>query len=151
MAHEWSERDLEQAIDRMFRSVWSGALGDAIRAPERAGHSPSRVDVLAAQIAVRGESDVDVRLYCPRESAREFAAAFFRKPVALVSEDELEATLLELVNILGGNLKSWLPGRNELKLPECAAELHANLNSPPCIGRELDFRGWPCRLAVTRA
>jgi hypothetical protein len=150
MATTWSDEELERTIDRMFASVWNAVLGDSIRRPERAGHAPSRGDVMSARIEVRGESAVDVRLFCPRESAREFAAAFYRKPVTTLEDDEVEATLLELVNILGGNLKSWLPGRNELMMPEHVTELHANLGAPPCTGRELDFRGWPCRLSVSR-
>ncbi len=150
MTTAWSDEGLEQAIDRMFASVWSAVLGDSIRRPERAGHAPSRGEVMSARIAVRGESAVDVRLYCPRESAREFAAAFYRKPVATLEDHEVEATLLELVNILGGNLKSWLPGRNELMLPEHVSSLDENLSAAPCSGRELDFRGWPCRLSVSR-
>ena len=63
----------------------------------------------------------------------------------------MEATLFELVNIFGGNLKAVLPGRNELALP-CRAPLELPLDRAALLHEErLAFRGWPLRLQVFTA
>lgn len=142
---------LEQAVDQLFERVWTAALGGTIRAPDRSDHLPSRSRVLEVAIGIQGDTPVELKLFCPRETAREFAAAFHRRPVTTITEQELQDSLLHIASVFGGNLKGLLPGVNELRAPSEVKSHIAPLGTPPCTGREFSFRGWPCQLSVTPA
>ena len=139
---------LQRSIESLFRSVWSATIGDSIRSPQRMQLVPNDLAPISASISIHGERSAEVTLTCSWDTARQFAAAMFRKDVSLLEEEEVRATLREFVNILGGNLKGAFPGRNRLSLPRIEGP-PAPLPDPAgaCRAR-LDFRGWPFELAV---
>lgn len=139
---------LEQAVDQLFERVWTAALGRSLRAPDRSDHLPSRSRVLEVAIGIRGDTPVELRLFCPRETAREFAAALHRRPVTKITEQQLQDCLLHVASLFGGDLAALLPGHNEMRPPSEVKSHIAPLGTPPCKGREFSFRGWPCQLAV---
>ncbi len=57
-------------------------------------------------------------LECERALAAEAAAALLLIDPAEVGEQEIHDTLAELINMVGGNLKSLLPQPNDLGLPQ---------------------------------
>ncbi len=144
--------DLGRAISTLFEQVWSSALGEPLRAASEA-HDASSVKHEEERfcVSIRGEWSGVVVLACPRRTASEFAASLLGKPLQELSQGEVEATLFELVNIFGGNLKSVLPGRNELALPT-RAPLELPLDRAQLLHEErLSFRGWPLCLQVFSA
>lgn len=144
--------DLARAISQLFEQVWSAALGE----PLRAASATCDAELAAAAVerfcvSIRGDWCGAVVLSCPRGTATEFAASLLGKPHEELSVSEIDATLFELVNIFGGNLKAVLPGRNELALP-CRAPLELPLDRSALAHEQaLSFRGWPLRLQVFSA
>jgi chemotaxis protein CheX len=141
--------DLARAISTLFEQVWSAALGEPLSLAAEAGRDDEVLERFC--VSIRGEWCGAVVLSCPQGTAREFAASLLGKERGELTASEVEATLFELVNIFGGNLKAVLPGRNELALP-CRAPLELPLDRAALLHEErLAFRGWPLRLQVFTA
>lgn len=143
---------LEAAIDALFFEVWASALGGSMRnsALVRRATVPGE-EPLRVAVSIQGDWSGDVLLSCPRDTALEFAASLLRKPVESVLPDEVESTLMELINIFGGNLKSVLPGCNQLALPRIAPDGALGHLATLLHEQSLDFHGWPLRLQVFAA
>jgi len=141
--------DLARAITTLFEQVWSAALGEPLRAAEDVPWDAAGLERFC--VSIRGDWCGAVVLSCPHGTAVEFAASLLGKERGELSAGEIEATLFELVNIFCGNLKSVLPGRNELALP-CRAPLELPLDRTALAHEQcLSFRGWPLRLQVFSA
>jgi len=142
---------IERLIDAMFHSVWRAALGSGLRSRALGAVRDSTEGVIASTLSVRGERALDVRLECPYSTAEALAAAFLRKPTQELAADELQGVVDELVNILAGNLKGALPGRNELRADEANATGSSAQVRRDVVRRELQFGGWPCVLLVSES
>lgn len=141
--------DLARAITTLFEQVWSAALGEPLRVAADAPCASESLERFC--VSIRGDWCGAVVLSCPQGTATEFAASLLGKDRGELSAGEIEATLFELVNIFGGNLKAVLPGRNELALP-CRAPLELPLDRAALAHEQcLSFRGWPLRLQVFSA
>ena len=109
--------DLAPMLDRIARTVWTTALGLQI------GRVPGdplpfwEQPPLSASIDIRGEWNGTLLLSAPEALIRRFARILFGPEPAELGRAELEDTLGELVNIIGGNLKSCLPPPCQLSLP----------------------------------
>jgi hypothetical protein len=146
-----TELELERLIDAMFHSVWRDALGAGLRS-NTSRRSPDPAEyVVASTLSVRGERSLDVRLECPHSTATALAAAFLRKPANQIAHAELQSVVDELANILAGNLKGALPGRNELQWVAAEARDGVQATLRGAVRRELEFGGWPCVLLVSVA
>ncbi|HVD28484.1 MAG TPA: chemotaxis protein CheX [Mycobacteriales bacterium] len=53
----------------------------------------------------------------PTRLARTAASAMFDRPAEALTDDEVADALGELTNMIGGNLKSLLPGPSRLSMP----------------------------------
>lgn len=143
--------DIERLIDAMFHGVWREALGTGLRAnPSKRPPGPHE-ELIVSTLGVRGERSLDVRLECPHSTAMALAAAFLRKPTHELAHDELQSVVDEFANILAGNLKGALPGRNELRSGRAGARHSAGAVLRDGVRRELEFGGWPCVLLVSVA
>ncbi len=58
---------------------------------------------------------------CSKTGSLDVASALFEMPVDEVTQDEVGDALGELVNVLGGNVKSVLPAPSTMSLPRIAA------------------------------
>lgn len=94
--------------------VWSQFLGIPLASAASAG-APADC---AASIAIEGAWNGAVVIACSQALARRAAAAMFGCPLAEVDEAAWRDTLNEVANIMGGNLKSLLPGPSRLGLPQ---------------------------------
>jgi chemotaxis protein CheX len=82
-----------------------------------------------------------IMLQCSAPAARDAAAALFSMQPADVTQNEVVDALGELANMVGGNVKSMLPGPSALSLP---AVVHGQLAVPGAqVVREvaLSWRG----------
>jgi chemotaxis protein CheX len=139
--------DLSRTIETLVAHVWNEVIGHGLRDRQRQCAQGGCVGP-AHQVAIGIDGDWcgDVQLDCPAGTARELAASFFRRPAEQISAEDIEATLLELANILGGNLKSALPGKNHLLLPrlapvaaDCGQLVHE---------QGVSLSGWPLQLRL---
>jgi chemotaxis protein CheX len=72
---------------------------------------------IVACIQITGAWNGTVALHCPTPLARQVAAAMFSVKPDEITGVEMQDSLGELVNMLGGNLKALLPEPCQLSLP----------------------------------
>lgn len=139
--------EFSRTIEHLVAQVWNEVIGHGLRDRQRAcAHGDCDGPSQHVVVGIDGDWNGDVHLLCPLGTARELAASFFRRPSEQIGPEEIEATLFELANILGGNLKSALPGRNGLRLPRLGtgAETAGQLVHE----QGLSLSGWPLQLRM---
>jgi chemotaxis protein CheX len=106
----------EADVCKITESVWSTTFGFAIEAlPEV---PPDREEpVLTAFVLLAGGWDGALMIQCPATLARRCASQMFDSPMDAVTESDVNDALGELANMIGGNLKSLIPGSCTLSLP----------------------------------
>ncbi len=105
----------DSVIEQIAQSVFSTMLNiDLIRVDEPT--APDN-DWLLATVHIAGQWTGSVILALPQPVALEAAAGMLHVNVADVTATDQEDVASELVNMIGGNLKSLLPGPSFLSLP----------------------------------
>jgi len=77
----------------------------------------ANASVSSSLVGIAGRWDGAVIVDCAPEVAHALAAIMFAMPPAEVTKDQIEDTLGELANMIGGNLKALLPSPCMLSLP----------------------------------
>lgn len=126
-----STPEAQHLID-ITESVWTQFLGVEIE-PDASRPAPAEC---ASTIAISGEWNGQVVVSCSTALARRAAAAMFHRPVEDMTEGHWRDALNEVVNIIGGNIKSLLPGPSRLELPVFRADWQ-----PPAGAQSVSFRG----------
>jgi chemotaxis protein CheX len=106
----------DEQIVGITQDVWSSFTGKTV------GAGPGDValgagDVTVGRVAVTGGWRGWVLLACPTRLARAAASAMFDRPAEALTDDEVADALGELTNMIGGNIKSLLPGPSRLSMP----------------------------------
>lgn len=109
----------EAEVEQVVQSICSTMLNiEMVRVEEGV---PPNQDSLVASIQITGEWVGSVVLgLCPA-AARAAAAAMLKMSDEEVTTADQEDVAAELVNMIGGNMKSLLPGPSCLSLPTVAA------------------------------
>jgi chemotaxis protein CheX len=118
----------DEQIVGITQDVWSSFTGR----PVDAGPGDAALDggdVTVGRVAVTGGWRGWVLLACPTRLARTAAAAMFDRPAETLTDDEVADALGELTNMIGGNVKSLLPGPSRLSMP--AVTVGASATGPP--------------------
>lgn len=115
-------------IEQIVQSVFSTMLNlDTVRVET---FPPPEEGLLLASIHIAGEWTGSVVLGLSPEVAVRSAAAMLLAPADEVTDADRREVASELVNMVGGNLKSVLPGPSFLSLPtilsgsDCGLEIH---------------------------
>jgi chemotaxis protein CheX len=117
----------DEQIVGITRDVWSSFTGRAVDAG--AGDvALDGGDIAVGRVAVTGGWEGCVLLACATRLARTAAAAMFDRPAETLTDDEVADALGELTNMVGGNLKSLLPGPSRLSMP--AVTVGASASGP---------------------
>lgn len=109
-------------ISEITRQTWTAFLTDIDPAPPGADAAPE-VDALTdgeavtASVEITGAWNGSVHLTCSRAAARCAAAAMYALDDEVVGESEIRDAVGELVNVVGGNIKSLVPAPTDLSLP----------------------------------
>jgi chemotaxis protein CheX len=104
-----------ETVAQLAQEIWATLLaaeGDEPLVEEDIGS-----EEMVAVTEITGEWCGHVRLSCSRAAARHATAAMFATPVEDLSEADITDAIGELVNVVGGNIKSLLPGPTVLSLP----------------------------------
>jgi chemotaxis protein CheX len=105
----------DNVIEQIAQSVFATMLNlDLVRVD---GETPSDQESLLAAVHIAGEWTGTVVLALSPAIASESAGAMLQMPAADVTDADREEVASELVNMVGGNLKSLLPGPSFLSLP----------------------------------
>lgn len=100
-------------VAEITRAVWQDFLGMPLCEAEPGAGMPE----CTALIGIAGEWNGTVAVGCSRALARKAAAAMFHGEESTMTEAQWKDALNEVVNIIGGNVKSLLPGPSSLALP----------------------------------
>jgi chemotaxis protein CheX len=74
-------------------------------------------DSIASVVQIRGGWDGGLVIALDPDVARASAASMFRLPAEEVTLEDMQEVAAELANMVGGNVKSVLPGPSSLSLP----------------------------------
>jgi chemotaxis protein CheX len=119
----------DEEILGITRDVWESFTGTTI---EPADHQvrPDGGDVTVGWVTVTGEWQGSVLLACPARLARMAAAAMFDLPAAQLDDEQVADALGELTNMIGGNIKSLIPGPSRLSMPTVTVGAPATVPTP---------------------
>lgn len=102
-----------ETITELMHDVWTAMLsGDG----ELSLGCTAEGDV-AATVAITGVWTGTVCLGSTWSAARQAAAVMFDAEVADLPDEDVDDAIGELINVIGGGIKSILPGPTELSLP----------------------------------
>jgi hypothetical protein len=109
-------------LESIAENVWGTTLGIGVsRLPEWAGPDTTP-GMLVGVVRIGGAWRGSVAVHCPAELAGAAAEIIFGvDPAAPPTATEMRDALLELTNMIGGNLKALLPETCELSLPVVTA------------------------------
>jgi chemotaxis protein CheX len=106
----------DEEILGITRDVWESFTGRAIDVADGQAR-PGGGDVTVGCVSFTGAWQGSVLLACPAQLARMAAAAMFDRPAEQLDDREVADALGELTNMVGGNIKSLIPGPSRLSMP----------------------------------
>lgn len=110
----------DEDIREITTTVWSAVSTLDLMPRESAAVPEASAAVLAGCVHVTGAFTGAVALLCSDALARRVAAEIFDVERALVTLEQTQDAVGELVNMTGGNLKALLPEPSALSLPAVA-------------------------------
>jgi chemotaxis protein CheX len=116
-------------ISQVLESIWESVLTREIQYSGTTA-TPSSEAVLAACIQITGAWNGAVTLHCSPELARQAAAAMFELEGDSVAREDMKDSLGELVNMVGGGVKSLLPATCVLSLPTVVEGVDFTISIP---------------------
>lgn len=138
-------------IGEIVASVWATMLGEELYAAETAFEPEG--EVIVGAIHMRGDDGFDglVRLIASLPVAQAAAAVMFS--TAAPSDQDARDTVAELINMIGGNIKSLIAENAQLDLPQVSRERPDTAPDAAAIARaDADFvsGGHPFRVTLLR-
>jgi chemotaxis protein CheX len=109
------ELDYRSAIEQIVENVFETMMGMDVERAELPW--PPKAEVLTASISLTGAWKGAVLLECGLQEAFLFASRMIGIDQPAELNDDVRDALGEIANMVGGNLKSILPGGVELSLP----------------------------------
>jgi chemotaxis protein CheX len=120
-----------RTVQSIADEVWPSLVGDGeafVPVPV-----PPPADVVSAWVDIIGPWNGSVVLTCaPATAAALTESVLMTRPPTVVDDEDVADALGELANVLGGNIKSVLPGPSALGLPK--------IGSAPPTGPLADVR-----------
>lgn len=109
------ETSYEKVIEEIVQNIYSTMLNIELIRGETP--TPSDADQLMSSVQITGEWLGSVVLALSPELACNTAESMLGLPAGTANEDDMREVVAELANMVGGNLKSLLPGPSYLSLP----------------------------------
>jgi chemotaxis protein CheX len=103
-------------LEVITREVWTSFL-DGDPAGLVAGGDPPTGEQITGCVHLSGAYTGSIMLQCSPPAARDAAAALFSIAPGDVTQTEVVDAIGEIANMVGGNVKSMLPGPSLLSLP----------------------------------
>ena len=113
-------------LEVITREVWTSFL-DGDPAGLLSGSDGVGAERVTGCVHLSGAYTGSIMLACSAPAARDAAAALFSMQPDAVTQTEVIDAIGELANMVGGNVKSMLPGPSALSLP---AVVHGQLAVP---------------------
>lgn len=113
---------------QIVETVWSSMLDLSINCNDSKISEKDLQGYLTAYIHISGNWNGHIALQCPLGLAKQAACVMFTPEIP--SLDDIRDALGELVNMIGGNIKSMLPYPCQLSMPTVTVGLDYMLNTP---------------------
>ena len=117
-------------INQIMQDIWSGFLQLQLKECDPSKLTPHESFVGKIQI-IGNEQNWEVILSCGTDASRAAAGAMFMADPSTVPDDDVKETVAELTNMIGGNIKTLLPGHNTLSLPLISSGSDDTADSDP--------------------
>lgn len=127
--------------------VWQALVGDAAL-PSGAPPQPMPADAVHAWVGIDGPWRGRVQLLCGRSTAAQMAAAVLGGESEQVGAEDVDDVLGELANVVGGAVKSLLPGSAALGLPRVEADDGREADGRAVLRVDLVWREQPVALTL---
>ncbi|HEV7755047.1 MAG TPA: chemotaxis protein CheX [Mycobacteriales bacterium] len=138
--------DVEQIVTEVFGSFLGGDDESLpMRGPDTEGDSP-----VTATVSITGGWDGHVVFGCSTTASRSAAAVLLMMGADELAEADVADAVGELANMIGGNIKSLLPGPSALTLPMVSVgggAMHMP-SSTEAVRLDLLWQGEPVRVSV---
>ena len=118
----------DEEILAITRDVWESFTGRTIELVDDQVRPDG--DVTVGCVTVTGEWQGNVLLACPAQLARMAASAMFDLPAAQLDDEQVADALGELTNMIGGNIKSLIPGPSRLSMPTVTVAASSTILMP---------------------
>lgn len=118
----------DSQIEQIVQSIFTSMLG--MEAYRSADNPADCQETVLGTIQITGPKSVGVALGLTAEVARATAANMLQMNADEVTSDDIRDVAAELTNMIGGNLKSLLPGPLYLSLPTVVAGRELGLEIP---------------------
>lgn len=105
-----------EVVEQLVADIFLGLIGEESPPPYALPHDGSPLDV-SAFVSVTGEWCGHVVIGCNQSLGRQIAAGLLMMDAAEVSDEDLSDAMGEFANVIGGNVKSIMPGPSKLSLP----------------------------------
>ncbi len=137
----------------ILETIWSTQLGFELDDDEQSANVPadSQEDLMTGIVQISGGFAGAVHLICARSVVRAAAARMFSMPEGDLGDEDLRDALGELANMVGGNLKTLLPGSEFISLPTVIEGSNydvARLDSDVVVRIEASYEGKPLRVVL---
>jgi chemotaxis protein CheX len=119
----------DEEVFGITRDVWESFTGRTIELADDQVR-PHGGDVTVGRVTVTGEWQGNVLLSCPAQLARMAASAMFDLPAEQLDDEQVADALGELTNMIGGNIKSLIPGPSRLSMPAVTVGASSTLPMP---------------------
>jgi chemotaxis protein CheX len=141
----------EAHLVELLESVYSAMLSLPVSRDTECDNSSFSGSVrLAASVHISGAWNGTILYVCTEQFARRAAAVLLSIPESRVTLSEVHDATAELANIIGGGIKSILPGPSSLSLPTVTHGSHYNVHVPrtsqlaridcTCLGEPIQLR-----------
>jgi chemotaxis protein CheX len=104
-------------LREIAEQVWAAYLDPEGVRPFMVGDAQPATAAVSASVSLTGGWFGHVVVSCSTGAARHAAAAFLAMEAGEVSDEDMTDVMGELANIVGGNVKSMLPGATAVSLP----------------------------------
>jgi chemotaxis protein CheX len=112
---------LESEIQKYNKLVWSTLLGFDIQ-PDSGTFDLSSTDMVTGSVQVTGKWNGVITLYLPSSLVNQITETLFSLDPGEANAETKKDAIGELINMVGGNIKSMLPQPSALSTPIFAME-----------------------------
>ena len=124
-------------IHQVVESVWETVLSLRAEPELEPNGSALASEFLRCRVEFQGVWHGAIALDCPKPLARMAAGVMFECDSGACTEEDTRDALAELGNVVGGNLKTLLPGPCTLSLPSVTG---ADSSTPPAAAEQIRAR-----------
>ncbi len=139
-------------VQAVTEDVWLALVGDdevLVPRPVPPGSPFDATGVWSAAVTVTGGWHGVVTVELHEDVARRLTARMLALPESEVADGDVADAVGELVNMVGGNVKSMMPGPSDLSLPAVAAGRAAFASDVVEVCRlDVSWRGGPVRVCI---